>query len=241
MSGVMGRPTLTKDEGLRAVALVQAVAETVEAQTFAPVASPLDLWAAVEDWGGWLLDGHEVGAGCPLGGFGVEDAALWSVVSACGWAPAVCANVYRSSAEGAEVEHWTVWPGGRVVTVGDVRRVRGVETLDEHDARMVAEAEANRKRNREAASKAVRWSDKDREIRRRLSKDPDARQAMAVHLRAKVRDGIARGMVCPSCGRPDVWFAIEKGWAKCNHRGSCGWSGSVFDLAAASGTKVAHE
>ena len=67
-----------------------------------------------------------------------------------------------------------------------------------------------------------------------LKMEPESRQKAAEQLKANISDdGIARGIVCPSCGRPDVWFAInpaQKHVATCNHQNSCRWFGSVYDL-----------
>ena len=58
---------------------------------------------------------------------------------------------------------------------------------------------------------------------------PDARRAAADYLRAAINpNGTAKGALCPSCGRPSIWWAVEQpGPAVCNHRDSCGWVGPL--------------
>lgn len=67
------------------------------------------------------------------------------------------------------------------------------------------------------------------------SRDPAERRARALELRATISpDGTsARGIRCPRCSRPSVWYAIvPERWygAACAHRRSCGWSGALSDL-----------
>ena len=73
-----------------------------------------------------------------------------------------------------------------------------------------------------------------RRIMESLKCETESRQAAAIELGANISDdGIARGVMCPQCSRSDVWFAInpeQKHTATCNHKNSCGWYGSVFDL-----------
>jgi hypothetical protein len=38
------------------------------------------------------------------------------------------------------------------------------------------------------------------------------------------------GLVCPSCGRPEVWFYLDGGPAVCHHRNSCKWAGPLTRL-----------
>ncbi len=109
-------------------------------------------------------------------------------------------------------------------------------------ARVAAEAErkarAERAR-REVAEVYARADGVSGENRRLLRDDPTAREDLALALGADIRDnGVsrkARRVPCPACGRPAVWWAIEKGWAKCNHRNSCGWEGPLHQLATLTG------
>ena len=67
---------------------------------------------------------------------------------------------------------------------------------------------------------------------------PDMRMKIATGADATINDNVARYMTCPRCNRNSVYFFIDlylhhtplKG-AKCNHEGSCGWHGSIGELA----------
>jgi len=73
-----------------------------------------------------------------------------------------------------------------------------------------------------------------------LKTDPYARLELAKQLGARV-DGeppLARRVACPQCKRAAVWFPIHpdrRHTAECNHKGSCGWYGDLFDLFTAHG------
>lgn len=78
----------------------------------------------------------------------------------------------------------------------------------------------------------------DARVRRQLfGADPDARRRLAEHVGAAIAAGmegeIARHAPCPACGRRDVWWGIGRGWARCNHIGSCGYAAHLSDYAAA--------
>lgn len=72
-----------------------------------------------------------------------------------------------------------------------------------------------------------------------LREDPAAREILAERLGAPVVRGRVKTATCPACARPSVCFSIVPSprWkgALCSHRNSCGWGGSVWDLAAAHG------
>jgi hypothetical protein len=57
-----------------------------------------------------------------------------------------------------------------------------------------------------------------------LKTDPRVREAAAIDLGARIVEQRATCIPCPTCGRPDVWFIIDKrgGKARCNHVNSCG-------------------
>jgi hypothetical protein len=64
----------------------------------------------------------------------------------------------------------------------------------------------------------------------------DERLTAAHDLGAALRSGAAFGITCPSCGHNSVWFNLEPHRmyrAACNHRESCGWTGSVASLVEA--------
>lgn len=76
-----------------------------------------------------------------------------------------------------------------------------------------------------------------RDARGALRTDPGARQRVAHALGARIvgeGDGArAKGITCPACGRPSVWFPLNprslRG-AACDHRNSCGWVGWLDQL-----------
>lgn len=82
--------------------------------------------------------------------------------------------------------------------------------------------------------RAVYAYDEDKSVYMTLKTDPEARRRVAETLGANISDdGIARGMICPSCNRPDLWFTIDpslKSSATCNHLNSCGFYINLYDL-----------
>lgn len=74
----------------------------------------------------------------------------------------------------------------------------------------------------------------DREAARRLRVDPGTRERAALALGGMVAGASAKGIRCPSCGRPSVWWPIvpdaESQTARCHHLNSCGWWGRISDL-----------
>ena len=83
--------------------------------------------------------------------------------------------------------------------------------------------------------------DLEREARKRCKVDPGTREQLAQALGATIRQGIARGIRCPNCGRASVWYGIDgqlSSSARCNHANSCGWWGSVYDTATHNGIRL---
>jgi len=81
----------------------------------------------------------------------------------------------------------------------------------------------------------------EREARKRAREDRGTRAALADGMGATLRAGIARGMACPQCKRRSAWYGLDAGKstsARCNHANSCGWYGSVYDLALANGMRL---
>jgi len=80
--------------------------------------------------------------------------------------------------------------------------------------------------------------DYHREAARRLRQDPGTRERLAERLGAQLvgsgENRSAKGVRCPQCGRPSVWWPIAprcpSGTARCAHLNSCGWWGSLADL-----------
>lgn len=74
-----------------------------------------------------------------------------------------------------------------------------------------------------------------RQLARMYATRRDVRERVALALGARIMGTPPRaeGIVCPSCGRPSVWFYIDPGpqsWAECDHERSCGWRGPLADL-----------
>jgi hypothetical protein len=112
---------------------------------------------------------------------------------------------------------------------------RAQELADRKARREAMRAQERQQRARDAR-RALQTSDNVEEgLRRALSSDTDARRSLAEVCGAELFEGtgstIARRMTCPACGRPAVWWAVRRGWAYCNHRVSCGWSGHLLDYA----------
>lgn len=131
----------------------------------------------------------------------------------------------------------------------EARRERG-EWLDLYDeAQALAEAEAREKAERQAErerraaqmrAELAQAADAAPAMRRLLAIDPDARRRLADRVGADIcTDGtgseVARRATCPACGRPDVWWVLARGWARCNHVNSCGWQGTLYDYARVMG------
>lgn len=71
-----------------------------------------------------------------------------------------------------------------------------------------------------------------------LATDPGAREKVGLRLGGRIvhRTGgpVVEGVRCPSCARDSVWFPVSPSsvrLALCEHRKTCGWMGSLFDLA----------
>ncbi len=80
---------------------------------------------------------------------------------------------------------------------------------------------------------------RDHAVSVRIAHDPDTRERIAADLGAVVTGAAdarrATQVACPACARPSVWFylAPSRLWrARCNHRSSCGWVGSLDELLA---------
>jgi len=77
------------------------------------------------------------------------------------------------------------------------------------------------------------WGDEAgrRHLRRlELIRNPDARFDLARRIGASISGNRAYHATCPGCGAPEVWFKFSGGWANCNHRNSCGWTGELIEL-----------
>lgn len=99
----------------------------------------------------------------------------------------------------------------------------------------------------DAANKAVKFlrpklppfKSPSREARNIARTDPQKRLEIAQFLGASISGNLARKMVCPQCGRADLWLHIDPAlsssgndhWVRCNHQKSCGYYADVFDLS----------
>lgn len=77
----------------------------------------------------------------------------------------------------------------------------------------------------------------ERLARQRLATDPQARRQLGEKLGGRIthRAGgdVIKGVPCPACGRHSVWWPLVPDdivSGMCEHRNSCGWLGSLFDL-----------
>lgn len=89
----------------------------------------------------------------------------------------------------------------------------GALPMTEHEQRVEA-----RKQRKRAPVVYTR-----RDLQRVLKEDPMYRHRAAESLGARIVGHRATCIICPQCGRPDVWFLIEqRGKARCNHVNTCG-------------------
>jgi len=143
---------------------------------------------------------------------------------------------------GGLVEHWTHTPAGGV----DGPWICLAERVEAARAARVARVELAEKRRRQAQARARDTtrsiSEQAAEVRRRLLESPEARERVGDALggvRVDRQSGaIIRGVVCPACGRPSVWWVIDPASlrrARCNHANSCGWTAHLWELSAALG------
>jgi hypothetical protein len=110
------------------------------------------------------------------------------------------------------------------------------------DAHKRAEAEKARIESRRRANlDRVRrdvdnQGDAEKAAAKILALDPDARLALAESVGADVvtlgaGSIMARRAPCPQCGGAEVWWSIDRGWARCNHANSCGYAAPLYDYA----------
>lgn len=109
--------------------------------------------------------------------------------------------------------------------------------VDEEQAAAAAQAEIDRAERLRVAAEARRRAEAARgrgeeaagRTRARLyAVDPDLRERVGLAGGGKVVVGpdgskAIRKARCPACGRPGVWFGVERGRARCDHVHSCGW------------------
>ena len=104
-------------------------------------------------------------------------------------------------------------------------------------ARYKAEQARRAQRPRLPPRERVTSNVADKRIRYRLQWSPAARVRLGERMGGKGQGDRVRGGPCPGCGRAEVWWFItpdRKTRAECNHTGqSCGWTGSLMELAEA--------
>ena len=143
---------------------------------------------------------------------------------------------------GAARAHWIHLPRDRFAGP-----LLNLDRVVERARQAVAEREAQASRRRaeveqRRASMVRSNRDRDREVRRLLLEDGSARRQIGETLGGHEVDrqsgSIVRGIVCPACSRPSVWFFVEPSQlrrAKCNHANSCGYTGHLWELASLHG------
>ena len=106
---------------------------------------------------------------------------------------------------------------------------------DEEAARAEEVAREARARIEELKRRVNSRGDRDAVAARLMAIDPDTRLALGQRVGAQHMPGEGGGIVrrapCPACGRRDVWWAVSKGYARCNHANSCGWTGPLHEYA----------
>lgn len=96
--------------------------------------------------------------------------------------------------------------------------------------------------NRPSTHSQPEWQRK-REIADKLKRDPEARRAAGLFLGGRVEArGVVKGVRCPGCGRPSLWWPLQPtgpGKALCEHiGGSCGatfWLDELIEGAPSGG------
>jgi len=82
-----------------------------------------------------------------------------------------------------------------------------------------------------------RWAITERELGRhlaaRLSADAELREAVGRSMGGRLCSAsppYVDDLICPQCGDREVWYYLDGGPARCHHRNSCGWTGTVDAL-----------
>ncbi len=99
-----------------------------------------------------------------------------------------------------------------------------------------AQLEARKRRRTFPKREAMPWSAARRRTKQRLRLDPQAREELGQRLGGSAMGDRMRQVPCPGCGASSVWWFLNpdrKTRAECNHRNSCGWSGTLLELGAA--------
>lgn len=200
----------------------------------------LDLLCALESEGAFLINGapqiHDPEARRPPS----ESEAMGETITAClaidsDALEAICANVIRYVREGEVPTRWT-----DAETLGKARqRLQELKDIKSY-ARLDEEAQEARekRRNTPPPPQHIDASNYERELILRLRTNPAVRLAFAKAIGARISAEPlkATGVACPRCDQPSIWFYIDvdrMNTARCNHQNSCGYWGSLYDLARA--------
>jgi hypothetical protein len=143
------------------------------------------------------------------------------------------------ASEDAPRAHWVHMPAGGIDSPWICLADR-VEAARRAKLERASEAAARREQARARARDVTEsYRDRGQEIRRRLMEDPTARERLGEALGAVRVDrqsgAMMRGVSCPACARPSVWWVIDPSAlrkARCNHRKSCGFEAHLWELAA---------
>lgn len=139
-------------------------------------------------------------------------------------------RIYYVPAVGAGGPHAALRRRGRLLDLRPVaEQVRRIESRRQADHRQRVEEQRRR------LPPVVSEGEAERELRRRLEIDPQARAAAGEALGGTIRgaEPCVRGVTCPRCGQPSVWWPVTPRaatGAMCHHRKTCEWGASIFDL-----------
>lgn len=200
----------------------------------------LDLLCALEREGAFLIHGapqiHDPEARRPPS----EGEAMGETITAClaidsDALEAICANVIRYVRKGEAPTRWT-----DAETLGKARQrlqeLKGIKSYAKLDEE--AQEAREKRRNTPPPPRKLDTNNYERELILRLRTNPAVRMAFAKEIGAKIagEPPKATGVACPKCGQMSIWFYIDvdrMNTARCNHQNSCGYWGSLYDLARA--------
>ena len=200
----------------------------------------IELLAALEREGAFLINGapridDPEGRRPEAESQEMGEAITACLASDCDELEAICANVVMYVREGIKPERWT-----SASTPGEApRRLRELKNVRTHKEEAEDALRARReRRNRMPAPVHTETRNHEKELMKRLREDPAVRMTFAKEIGAKINGEPpkASGAPCPSCGKKSIWFYIDVDrmtTARCNHQNSCGYWGSLYDLARA--------
>lgn len=146
-------------------------------------------------------------------------------------------RIFFLPAVGAGGPHQVLHQAGAFLDLADRAELTSARhALEEQAARRPAQREAAIYRHRPPRREdSAQREDRARHL---LSTDPGAREQIGLRLGGRcvqrARGPVIEGVACPQCGRPSVWWPLSPSSVRsalCEHRNTCGWMGSLFDLA----------